>query len=72
MKKVIRVLSFVGGVVSLLFSSVVMASTPLTTAGAAVSIADGIGGVIALFGVVITGLAVMWGIRKMIKTTNRS
>lgn len=59
-------------IVSGVTSVTAFAAGPLTTAASSFSIDDGIAAVIAIFGVVILGLAVLWGIRKCIKTPNRS
>lgn len=54
----------------------VISGTAYAAAPTLDSIAAGVtlstGAVITLFGIIIAGLAVMWGIRKMTKTTNKS
>jgi hypothetical protein len=63
---------FLGAIVALCSAGSAMAATPLTTAAGGVSMADAQGGLLALFGIIIAVLAVVWGIRKIIKLTNRS
>lgn len=66
---------FLAMLVSMLVAGVhqvMAAATPLTTAAGAVSMDDAQGGLLALFGIIIGVLAVVWGIRKIIKLTNRS
>lgn len=54
-----------------LVSNLAFAAAPtLDSIAAGVSLSTS--AVITLFGIIIAGLAVLWGIRKMIKTTNKS
>lgn len=71
LRKVKGVLVGVAPIVGTFFASTAFAAAPTLD-----SIASGVtlstGAVITLFGIIIAGLAVLWGIRKMIKTTNKS
>jgi len=71
LRKVKRVLIGISPVVGGLWAGTAFAAAPtLDSIAAGVTLSTG--AVITLFGIIIAGLAVLWGIRKMIKTTNKS
>lgn len=71
MRKLRKYLAACAGVALAAVSAPVFAAAPtLDSIAAGVTLSTS--AVITLFGIIIAGLAVLWGVRKMIKTTNKS